>query len=123
MRASYLAQDRADIAETVKMLARRMCKPTESDFGDLKRLGGYLRGQPRVVTRFSPQRMYSSIVIFADSDHAGCLTTRRSTTGLIAMLGSHCVKTGSNLQSTVSLSSGESEYYAIVQAAAYRYKH
>ena len=29
----------------------------------------------------------------------------------------HCVKHGSNLQSTISLSSGESEYYALVKAS------
>jgi hypothetical protein len=34
------------------------------------------------------------------------------------MFGSHCIKHSSNIQSTVSLSSGESEYYAIVRAAA-----
>lgn len=32
------------------------------------------------------------------------------------MLGSHCIKHSSNLQSTVSLSSGESEFYALVKA-------
>ena len=32
--------------------------------------------------------------------------------------GQHCVKHSSNLQSTISLSSGESEYYGIVKGAA-----
>eukprot|EP00971_Amphidinium_carterae_P199595 3961605-Amphidinium_carterae.1 len=34
------------------------------------------------------------------------------------MLGGHCLRGQSNWQSTVALSSGESEYYAIVKAAA-----
>ena len=60
--------------------------------------------------------MSKEIVMYCDSDHAGCLITRRSTTGLVTMLGSHCVKHSSNVQSTISLSSGESEFYAIVRA-------
>ena len=62
--------------------------------------------------------MYKECTIFTDSDHAGCLRTRRSTSGTIVMMGNHCVKAASGLQSTISLSSGESEFYAIVKAAA-----
>ena len=58
------------------------------------------------------------IKIHCDSDHAGCLLTRKSTTGFVVTSGRHCVKHGSNLQSTIALSSGESEYYALVKAAA-----
>ena len=34
------------------------------------------------------------------------------------MLGRHCIKSSSAVQSTISLSSGESEYYGIVKASA-----
>ena len=44
MRAAFLAQDRPDLSETVKCLARKMQAPTEADFSDLKCLGRYLRG-------------------------------------------------------------------------------
>ena len=56
--------------------------------------------------------------IFVDSDWAGDLTTRRSTTGLVAMLGSHCIKHASLLQTQVGLSSGEAEFYALCRGAA-----
>ena len=118
MRAAYLAQDRADIAEAVKTLARRMQGPTESDFTRLKRLGRFLKGKPRVVTVFRPQQAFNKLRCYVDSDHAGCLITRRSTTGLVLMAGRHCIKASSNLQSTISLSSGESEFYAIVKGTA-----
>ena len=118
MRAAYLAQDRADIAEAVKTLARRMQGPTESDFTRLKRLGRFLKGKPRVVTVFRPQQAFNKLRCYVDSDHAGCLMTRRSTTGLVLMAGRHCIKASSNLQSTISLSSGESEFYAIVKGTA-----
>ena len=118
MRSAYLSQDRGDLTDSVKCLARKMTGPTEEDFQDLKRLGRFLKGKPRVVLRFEPQRMYKECTIFTDSDHAGCLRTRRSTSGTIAMMGKHCIKAASGLQSTISLSSGESEYYGIVKAAA-----
>ena len=118
MRAAFLAQDRPDIAEATKSLARHMKEPTEFAWADLKRLVRYLRGNPRLIYEYHPQRMSKEIVMYCDSDHAGCLVTRRSTTGLVTMLGSHCVKHSSNVQSTISLSSGESEFYAIVRAGS-----
>ena len=118
MRAAYLSLDRADISEAVKTLARKMSAPDELAWTRLKRLGRYLLGKPRVVQLFRPQRMYDKIRVFCDSDHAGCVVSRKSTTGLVTMVGSHSLKHSSTLQSTVSLSSGESEYYAIVKAAS-----
>ena len=118
MRAQFLAQDRADLNETVKCLTRKMQNPTDQDLSDLKRLGRYLKGRPRVQTRFEAQKMPEKLTVFCDSDHAGCLLTRRSTTGLAVMFGRHCVKHSSNMQSTVALSSGESEYYAATKACA-----
>ena len=118
MRAAFLAQDRPDLAEATKSLARHMKTPNESAYNDLKRLGRYLRGRQRLVFEYWPQRYQKEITVFCDSDHAGCIISRRSTTGLVTMFGSHCIKHSSNIQSTVSLSSGESEYYAIVRAAS-----
>ena len=54
-----------------------------------------------------------------DSDHAGCLRTRRSTSGMARMLGSDCIKASSNLQSPIALSSGESEFYALVKGVSF----
>lgn len=118
MRAQFLAQDRADIAESVKSLTRKMKSPNEADLKDLKRLGRYLVSRPRVVNAYYPQKTAMKIKIHTDSDHAGCVVTRKSTTGYVVTLGRHCVKHGSNLQSTIALSSGESEYYALVRASA-----
>ena len=118
MRAQFLAQDRADLSETVKSLTRKMKAPNESDMKDLKRLGRYLVGRPRVVNVYHPQKSTNVIKVYADSDHAGCLLTRRSTTGYTISIGRHCVKHGSNLQSTIALSSGESEFYALTRGVA-----
>ena len=101
VRAAFLAQDRPDIAETTKCLARHMKAPNEAAFNELKRLVRYLRGRPRLVYEYWPQRYQRD---YCDSDHAGCLITRRPTTGLITMLGAHNIKHSSNIQSTINLS-------------------
>ena len=67
---------------------------------------------------FVEQPEVKMIRVFCDSDHAGCGVTRRSTTGLATMLGLHCVRHSSNMQSTIGLSSGESEWYALVAGAS-----
>ena len=78
-------------------------------------------GKPRVINTFEAQRESKVIKVFWDSDRAGCLLTRRSTTGLVIliMVGKHTIKTTSNLQSTIAVSSGESEFYALVKACAF----
>jgi hypothetical protein len=118
MRAAYLAQDRPDIAEAAKSLAQGMSKPTEEHWSDLKRLGRYIAARPQASWKFEEQKALNKITATVDSDFAGDLASRKSTTGLILRLGRHVVKTTSNLQSTISLSSGESEYYGLVKAAA-----
>ena len=92
--------------------------PHESAFNDLKRLGRYLRGRLRLVYEYWPQRFQKELTVFCDSDDAGCSITRRSTTGLVILWGRHCIMHSSNIQPTISLASGEREYYAIVKATA-----
>lgn len=118
MRAAYLSQDRPDLSHAVKNLARHLVSPSEAKLSDLKRLGRYLKKFPNFSQVFVAQRMPSSIRVQVDSDHAGCAVTRRSTTGMIALFGTHAVKHASNVQSTVSLSTGESEYYALVRGGS-----
>ncbi|CAK0882435.1 unnamed protein product [Prorocentrum cordatum] len=118
MRVAYLSQDRLDLAEASKTLARSMQTPTEASWLMLKRVGRYLKRHPSTVTVFTEQKTFDKIRVYVDSDHAGCAVTRKSTGGFVAMLGHHVVKHGSNLQSTVSLSSGESEYYALVKGGS-----
>ena len=113
MRAAYLSQDRPDISHTVKDLARGMVNPTEAKWSDLKRLGRFLKKYPGFTQIFAEQRMPNSIRVQVDSGHAGCAVTRRSTTGMMALF-----EHASNVQSTISLSTGESEYYALVKGGS-----
>ena len=118
MRAAYLSQDRPDIGHVVKNLARRLIQPTEASLTDLKRLIRYLIKYPNFAQVFKEQRMPEKLVIQVDSDHAGDAVTRKSTTGMIAYFGQHVLKHASNVQSTIALSTGESEYYALVKGGS-----
>ena len=118
MRACYMAIDRTDVQYAVKECAREMHCPTERGWTRLKRLARYLVRVPRVIIQFQRQHSPSKITLYCDSDHAGCKLTRKSTSGLCAMLGGHCVKTSATTQSTIGLSSPESEYYALVKACS-----
>ena len=115
MRASDLAQDRMGLCETAKGFAQRMKAPTFEDLVPLKWLARCLVGRPRARLRYRRQNMPKRGRVFVDSDYAADLITRKSTTGLVAMVGLHQLKCPSNLQSLIALSVGESEYYAITK--------
>ena len=118
MRAAYLSQDRLDIGHAVKNLARGMVSPTEAKLADLKRLIRYLKKYPDVGQCFGSQQIPSRLRVQVDADHGGDAVTRKSTTGMVAMYGMHVLKHSSNIQSTVALSTGESEYYALVKGGS-----
>jgi hypothetical protein len=56
--------------------------------------------------------------VFVDSDWAGCPVSRKSTSGGFLLLGKHLVKSWSSTQSTRALSSGEAEFYAIIEGVS-----
>ena len=70
-----------------------------------------------MVVQYKEQRMPDELVIWCDSDWAGCRRTRKSTSGAMCMFGKHCLKTFSRTQDGIALSSGEAEFVAIVEAA------
>ena len=117
MRLSNLAQDRLDLAETAKHLAQRMSKPREFDFVPLKLAAWYLVGKPTAALGFRRQKHVDKITFFVDSDFAGDPVSKKSTTGLVAQIGNHTVKSGSTLQSLTALSVGEAEIYAVVKGS------
>ena len=115
-RANYLAADRPDIQFAAKEVCRYMSKPTKVSVSALHRLCRYLGGRPRLVYEY-PFQAADRVECYSDTDWAGCARTRKSTSGGCLMLGSHVLKTWSSTQPTVSLSSGEAEFYGVVKAA------
>ena len=99
---------RPDIRHSVKNLSRRMVNPTESSLADLKRLVRYLKGYPDLSQVFAAQQEPTVLRVQVDFDHAGDAVT----------VWCSCCKHASNVQSTVALSTGESEYYALAKGEA-----
>ena len=75
----------------------------KGDWESLKRLGRYLVGKTRVVLRFEYQDNPGRVEVWTDTDFAGCKRTRKSTSGGIARLGNHLIKSWCSTQSIVSL--------------------
>ena len=75
----------------------------------LNRVARYLVRHPNRARVFKAQAHLDTTKVYVDSDRVGYAETRKSTTGMVVMLGDHTVKHSCNLQSVVSLSSGESK--------------
>ena len=116
--ANYLSSDRYDLQFAAKELCRDMSKPTRKSMDKMKRAARYLVGVPELVIEYVNQKPPRRLSIFADSDWAGCRRTRKSTSGGVACHGFHCVRTWASTQSTIATSSGEAEFYALIESAS-----
>ena len=114
MRMGYLSHDRTDLQRTVRELAKGMQAPTLRHLEMLKRAARYLKYAPRAVQLFPWQRLIKDLDSYCDTDHAGCVRTRKSTSGGVLMLGKCMNKSYCRGQSVIALSSGEAEYYGLV---------
>jgi hypothetical protein len=113
-RANYLALDRPDISQATKELCRRMSAPRAGDLQALLRVARYLSGASRVVYEY-PWQCRPVLRAYTDSDFAGCVATRRSTSGGAVLLGGHLLKHWASTQKKITLSSGEAELGAVVR--------
>ena len=119
-RLNFLALDRSDLQFATKGVCSGMSNPTALGEQCLKRVVRYLVGAPRLVWFFSGagEEMPRFIDVHVDSDWAGKLADRRSTSGGVITVDGGCLKTWSRTQKTRALSSGEAEYYSLVGGAA-----
>ena len=115
-RANYLASDRPELQFAAKEVCRWMSAPTDLSLAALKRLGRYVCEHKRLVYHY-PWQTVSRVDTYSDTDWAGCLKTRKSTSGGCLMLGTHLLKSWASTQTSVSLSSGEAEFYGVVKAS------
>ena len=115
MKLAYVAQDRVDIAEAVKCLTRHMKEPRSGHMQGHKRLGR-LKNRRCVLTYARPTSD-ATLQVHVDSDWAGDLLGRKSTTGVTVRRGKHLLRHMSCLQTLVAFSSGEAECYALTRGA------
>lgn len=118
MRAGYLSQDRPDLQRCVRELAKGMRHPTKRHEQMLKRSARYLKQVPRVAQRFVHQSSFCKLTGWSDADNAGCIRTRKSTTGGAIQAGKHSLLTYCRGQAVIALASGEAEYYGLVSISS-----
>ncbi|GJY48602.1 retrovirus-related pol polyprotein from transposon TNT 1-94 [Tanacetum coccineum] len=82
----YLTTSRLDIVHATCYCAHYQAKPTEKYLKEVNRIFWYLKNT--IHMRFwYPKDTSFELGDFLDSDHAGCLNTRKSTSGGIQILG------------------------------------
>ena len=106
---------RPDLSVAVGMLSQHMRNPSQKHWSGVKRDLRYIRGSIDFGLRFT----YSDEFVlsgFADADWAGCVDTRKSTSGEFFKLGNNPISWRSKKQSIVALSSCEAEYVSLCSA-------
>ncbi|GJU46587.1 retrovirus-related pol polyprotein from transposon TNT 1-94 [Tanacetum coccineum] len=113
----YLTSSRPDIVQAVCYCARYQARPTEKHLKEVKRIFQYLRGTIHMGLWY-PKGSGFDLTAFSDADHAGCLDTRKSTSGGIQFLGDKLVSWMSKKQDCTAMSSAEAEYVALSASCA-----
>nr|GEU56543.1 copia protein [Tanacetum cinerariifolium] len=114
----YLTSSRPDIVQVVCFCARYQSRPTEKHLKKVKRIFRYLRGTVHMGLWY-PKDSSFELTAFLDADHAGCIDSRKSTSGGIQFLGDKFVSWMSKKQNCTVMSSAEAEYVALSTSSSH----
>ncbi|XP_058733416.1 uncharacterized mitochondrial protein AtMg00810-like [Vicia villosa] len=104
---NYLTHTRPDISFCVSVVSRYMHSPTKKHFGAAKRILRYFAGTVDYGIRYAEVPNFK-LTGFIDSDWAGSIDDRKSTSGNVFSFGSGAVTWSSKKQETVALSTSSS---------------
>ena len=108
---------RPDIAYSVGLVSRFIGNPGKTHWNAAKWTLRYLKGASESGILFGGNDgITSKIISYVDSDFAGDLDKRRSTTGFVFTLYGGAVSWKASLQPVVALSTTEAEYIALAEA-------
>nr|GEY03447.1 hypothetical protein [Tanacetum cinerariifolium] len=114
----YLTASRPDIVHATCYCARYQAKPTEKHLVVVKRIFRYLKDTINMGLWYSKDTGFD-LTAFSDSDHAGYLDSRKSTSGGIQFLGGDkLVSWSSKKQDCTSMSSAEAKYVSLSACCA-----
>nr|GEX10227.1 ribonuclease H-like domain-containing protein [Tanacetum cinerariifolium] len=114
----YLTASRPDIVHETCYYARYQAKPTEKHLTVVKRIFWYLKDTIDMGLWY-PKDTDFELTAFSDLDHAGCLDSRKSTSGGIQFLGGDKLFSwSSKKQDCTSVSSAEVEYMSLSACCA-----
>ncbi|KAK3010396.1 hypothetical protein RJ639_011710 [Escallonia herrerae] len=109
--------ERPDISHAVSMVSMYMGNPGKKHWDAVKWIFRYLAGSTNFGIMFDRDGAKGEVSGFVDSDYAGDLDSRRSTTGYVFTFYGGPISWKSVLQSTTALSTTEAEYMALTEAA------
>ncbi|KAG6530658.1 hypothetical protein ZIOFF_012901 [Zingiber officinale] len=112
----YLLHTRPDLSYSVGMASRYMEKPTSMHHKVVKQILRYLKGTIYFGLAYTKGPQEISIFGYSDSDLAGDLDGRKSTSGMAFYFNESLVSWNSQKQKTVALSSSEAEFMAATTA-------
>nr|GFA42869.1 hypothetical protein [Tanacetum cinerariifolium] len=109
----YLTATRPDIMHATCYCARYQAEPTEKHLTAVKRIFWYLK-DTIYMGLWYPKDTGFELTAFSDSDHAGCLDSRKSTSGGIQFIGGDkLVNWSSKKQDCTLMSFAEAEYVSL----------
>lgn len=114
----YLTVTRPDMMYVVCLLSRFMAKPREEHMLAAKRALRYLKGTLELGI-FYKRGAELKVEAYTDSDYAGDVDDRKSTSGYVFLLSGAAVCWSSRKQEVVTLSSTEAEYVAATACACH----
>lgn len=112
----YITTTRPDLTFVVSLIARFMAKPTEMHYQVAKRVLKYLKGTTNFGILYKRGGV-EELVGFTDSDYAGDLDDRKSTSGYVFLINGAAVAWSSKKQPIVTLSTTEAEFIAAASCA------
>jgi hypothetical protein len=107
----YLCASRTDIMFSVCMCARFQSDPKECHLVVVKQILRYLV-HTRGFEIWYPKWSTFDLIRYSDSDYAGCKVDRKNTSGTCQFLGRSLVSWSFKKQTSVALSTTETEYVA-----------
>jgi hypothetical protein len=113
----YLLATRPDLTFSVCLIARYMDRPTELHLAAAKRVLRYLKGTIGFGVLYKKENDGVKLQGWTDSDYAGDLDDRKSTSGYVFTYGSGPISWSSKKQAIVTLSTTEAEFVAAASCA------
>ena len=112
----YMTATRPDLMYVVSLVSRFMESPTEVHHQAVKKILRYLKGTVNYGLFYKKSEI-NVLVGFSDSDYAGDLDDRKSTSGYVFLLSGAAVSWSSKKQPVVTLSTTEAEFIAAAACA------
>lgn len=105
---------RPDISFAVNLLSRYVNNPSQQHVNAVKRVIRYLINTRNVCIKYGES---NDLIGYSDSDFAGDIDTRKSTTGYIFNMNGGPITWSSQKQKTIALSTTEAEFIAACESA------